>query len=51
MSHVGLRNTLCHVNYCFSHVVRLHVDFKKWPYHSVEIRGHEPPPPPPQLSQ
>ena len=25
----NLRNGLCHVNYLFSHVDRLHVDFKK----------------------
>ena len=37
-----LRHTLCRVKYVFPHVARLHVDFKKWPCHSVEFRRHEP---------
>ena len=37
-----LGNTLCRVKYFFPHVARLHVDFKKWPCHSVKLMGHEP---------
>ena len=33
---------LCHVNYFFPHVVKLHIYLKKWPCHCVEFRGHQP---------
>ena len=41
---LNLRTALCHVIYSYPPVTRImsHVDFKKWPCHTVEFKGQGP---------